>query len=108
MHRQLAKSSLRRLADAAFVVVNPVHIAVALEYRPPIVMVPRVLVRAADAAALRVRTAANGLDIPIVRNALLARALFSGTRAGDAVPRDTYVALAEIIIALRHNEAMER
>ncbi len=106
MHRQIAKGSLQRLKDAAFVVVNPTHIAVALEYDPPAVAVPRVLLRAADDAAVRVRIAAATLDVPVVQHPPLARALFAGTRAGDVVPRDTYVALAEIVVALRRSGAL--
>ncbi|MBV8727692.1 MAG: EscU/YscU/HrcU family type III secretion system export apparatus switch protein, partial [Candidatus Eremiobacteraeota bacterium] len=51
--RQLSRSAMRRVAEAAFVVVNPTHIAIALEYRPPEISVPCVLIRACDYAAVR-------------------------------------------------------
>ncbi|HEY9181010.1 MAG TPA: EscU/YscU/HrcU family type III secretion system export apparatus switch protein, partial [Candidatus Baltobacteraceae bacterium] len=75
LHRQISRGSLRKVKDAAFVVTNPTHIAVALEYRPPDVPVPRVLVRAADDAAARVRELAAAYGIPLVENVLLARRL---------------------------------
>jgi flagellar biosynthesis protein FlhB len=100
MHRQIARGSLRKIKDAAFVVTNPTHIAIALEYRPPEVPVPRVLVRAADEAAARVRGLAAVYSVPVVENVPLARALYATAQAGDFIPHETYVAVAEIVAAL--------
>jgi flagellar biosynthesis protein FlhB len=100
LHRSLVRSGVRRLKEAAFVVANPQHVAVALEYRPPAVPVPRVLVRAADAAAARVRELATGYRIPIVENVWLARALFRDGRIGEPIPQAHYVAVAEVVAAL--------
>jgi flagellar biosynthesis protein FlhB len=100
LHRSLLRGGLRRVRDAAFVVVNPAHVAVALEYRPPVVPVPRVLVRAVDELALRVRQTAQGCGVPIVENAGLARALYRDSRAGRPIPHAHYVAVAEVVAAL--------
>jgi flagellar biosynthetic protein FlhB len=100
LHRQIARGSLRKVKDAAFVVTNPTHIAIALEYRPPDVPVPRVLVRAADDAAARVRELAAAYSIPIVENVPLARRLYAIAQPGDSIPHETYVAVAEIVAAL--------
>ena len=62
LHRNLIRGALARVKDAAFVVVNPTHVAIALDYRPPDVPVPIVLVRAADEMALRVREAAGRIS----------------------------------------------
>ncbi len=99
-HRNLIRGALERVKDAAFVVVNPTHIAVALEYRPPEVAVPVVLVRASDGGALRVREEAAKHGVPIVENVPLARALFAQTTVGDVIPHDHYVAIAEIVASL--------
>jgi len=101
MHRQLARGSLRRVRDATFVVCNPEHIAVALEYRPPAVAVPRVLVRAADETAARVRELAVECGIPLVHNIALARSLYATTQAGEYIPLESYVAVAEIVASLQ-------
>jgi flagellar biosynthesis protein FlhB len=106
LHRALLRSGFSRLKEAAFVVANPVHVAVALEYRPPQVPVPRVLVRAADAAATAVRRVAAEHRIPIVENVALARALFRDTRAGEPIPHLHYVAVAEVVAALLRQGAM--
>jgi flagellar biosynthesis protein FlhB len=100
LHRALLRGGIRRLKDAAFVVANPQHVAVALEYRPVQVPVPRVLVRAAGAAAVHVRAMAASYSIPIVENAWLARALYRDGRAGEPIPYAHYVAVAEVVAAL--------
>lgn len=100
LHRQISRGSLRRVKDAAFIVSNPTHIAVALEYRPPDVPVPRVLVRAADDAAARVRELAAVHRIPVIENVPLARRLFAVAKPGEFIPHETYVAVAEVVAAL--------
>ena len=100
LHRQISRASLRRVKDAAFVLANPTHVAVALEYRPPEVPVPRVLVRAADAAAARVRELAGEYGIFIIENVPLARALYASAKPGEFIPPETYVAVAEVVAAL--------
>lgn len=107
LHRALLRSGVRRLKDASFVVVNPEHVAVALEYRPPRVAVPRVLVRAADAAAAVVRATALRYDVPIVENVWLARALYRDGRAGEPIPHPLYVAVAEVIVALNRTQSLQ-
>jgi flagellar biosynthesis protein FlhB len=99
-HRMFLRGSVSDLRKAAFVVANPTHIAIALEYNPPEVEVPRVLIRATDEGAQLVKRRAVELDIPIIENVPLARSLFSSTEIGSYIPRDTYVAVAEIVAAL--------
>lgn len=100
LHRQFLRGSLARVKDASFVVVNPMHVAIALQYRPPEVPVPLVLVRAADEAALRVREHARALRIPVIEDVALARALHRDARFGAPIPHAHYVAVAEIVAAL--------
>ncbi|HEY8297033.1 MAG TPA: EscU/YscU/HrcU family type III secretion system export apparatus switch protein [Candidatus Baltobacteraceae bacterium] len=106
LHRQFARGQLSRVRDAAFVITNPTHIAIALAYRPPDVAVPRVLVRAADAAAARVRELAAQHRIPLVENVPLARELYAAAWPGEAIPHATYVAVAEIVAALAKSGAL--
>lgn len=108
LHRAFLRSGMRRLRDAAFVVVNPTHVAVALEYRPPDVPVPRALLCAADAQAAAVRAIAAERGIPIVENAWLARALYRDCRAGEAIPHAHYLAVAEVVTALVRRRELAR
>ncbi len=100
MHRSLSFGAMAGVQRAAFVLTNPTHVAIALEYRPPEVPVPRILVRASDQNALRVRDLAAGYAIPVIENVALARELYALGRPGDEIPVQTYVAVAEVINAL--------
>jgi len=99
-HKALIRGSTTKLRRAAFVVTNPTHVAIALEYRPPEIPVPRVVVRAVDEGAQAVKARARELRIPIVENVPLARALLAGTDVEHFIPRDAYVAVAQIVAAL--------
>ena len=100
LHRNLIRGAIERVADAAFVVVNPTHVAVALEYRPPEIPVPAILVRAADEMALRVRERAAEHRIPVIENVGLARALYRDGAVGEPIAHEHYLAVAEVVIAL--------
>ena len=106
-HRVLARGDLRHVRKAAFVVCNPTHIAIALAYAPPDEPVPRVLVRAADDLALRVRDIATEHHIPIVENVELARALYLDTVAGLPIPHVQYLAVAEVVAALQKQKKLQ-
>ncbi|MDQ6826635.1 MAG: EscU/YscU/HrcU family type III secretion system export apparatus switch protein [Candidatus Eremiobacteraeota bacterium] len=107
MHRSFTTGSLLKVKDAAFVITNPTHIAMALQYDPPQIAVPRVLVRSADEAAMRVRKLAQAHAIPIVQNVELARNLYAACDAGHLIPRETYIAVAQIVAALAAAGAIE-
>jgi flagellar biosynthesis protein FlhB len=100
LHRSLSRGDVRRVREAAFVVTNPTHLAIALAYAPPAEPVPRVLVCAADELAARVRALARDAAVPLVENVALARALFARARVGETIPHDLYVAVAEVVAAL--------
>jgi len=104
-HRALARGSIARLKEAAFVVSNPTHVAVALAYRPPEIVVPQVLVRAIDDGAREVRRRARQLGIPIVENVWLARTLLAATEAGDYIPATVYGVVAAIVAQLQREKA---
>lgn len=105
-HRALVRGSIGRVADATFVVTNPTHVAIALEYRPPEIAVPRILVRAIDAGAREVKRRALELRVPIVENVPLARALLHATDVGDVIPPEAYVPVAAIVAMLARTGAL--
>ncbi len=107
LHRNLIRGALNNVKDASFVVANPTHVAVALEYRPPLVPVPRVLVRAVDDGAMRVRELAARHHIPVVENIQLARALYRDTDVGQEIPHEHFVAVAEIVAALTRSGILQ-
>jgi flagellar biosynthesis protein FlhB len=99
-HRALVRGSLQRVAEAAFVVVNPTHVAIALAYDPPRIGVPEILVRAADDGAARVRALAREHGVPIVEDIALARALFAEGEVGRPIPPSQYLAAAHVVAEL--------
>ncbi len=108
LHRSLSRGAIAKVKEASFVVVNPTHVAVALDYDPPQVPVPLVTVRAAGEVALRVRAVAERHGVPIVENAGLARALYRDGAVGEPIARAHYVAVAAIVAALRRDRGPER
>ncbi|MEO6991731.1 MAG: EscU/YscU/HrcU family type III secretion system export apparatus switch protein [Candidatus Baltobacteraceae bacterium] len=100
VHRALVRGSLSRLGEAAFVVVNPTHVAIALEYAPPNIPIPRVLIRAIDEGARLVKARARELRVPIVEHVELARRLLERCEVGALVPPECYDATARVVAAL--------
>jgi flagellar biosynthesis protein FlhB len=106
LHRSLLRGALAKVKDAAFVVVNPTHVAIALDYRPPTVPVPMVLVRASGEMALRAREIAREAEIPVIENVALARALYRDGAVGEPIAHEHYVAVAEVVAALLRSGAL--
>jgi flagellar biosynthetic protein FlhB len=100
LHRTFVRGGIARAREAAFVVVNPTHIAIAIRYAPPAVPVPEIIVRAADAVALEVRAIAERERIPVVEDVALARLLWRSGEAGRPIPAESFVAVAYAIAAL--------
>lgn len=99
-HRDLSRGAISKVSEAALIVTNPTHVAIALGYDPPAVPVPVLLVCACDVLALRVQEIALACGIPVVEDRALARALLSSGRVGAPIAAEHYVAVAEIIVAL--------
>lgn len=85
------------LADAAVVVVNPVHFAVAMRYRPMQDAAPVVVEKGQLEIARAIAAAAGELKIPVIRSPRLARALFFSARIGDPVREELFAAVATIL-----------
>ncbi|HKY75252.1 MAG TPA: EscU/YscU/HrcU family type III secretion system export apparatus switch protein [Acidimicrobiia bacterium] len=97
--RQVEMSRNRMMADVAVssvVVVNPTHIAVALEYRPEL-GAPRVVAKGQGHIAARIREEAEKHNVPVVRDVPLARTLHAACKIGQAIPADLYEAVARLL-----------
>jgi type III secretion protein U len=96
LHRALATAGpLRR---ATCLVVNPTHVAVALEHRAGGDDAPLVLAKGLGEAAARLRAGARRAGVPIVRDVALARALYRLADVGDAIPEELYDAVAAVLV----------
>jgi flagellar biosynthetic protein FlhB len=90
---------LQAVAKANTLVVNPTHVAVALQYETGL-GAPRVVAKGADELAARLRLEAEIHGVPIVRDVPLARALYGACEVGQEIPRDLYEAVARLLTFL--------
>jgi type III secretion protein U len=96
-HRQLLVAGRARGVKAAsVVVVNPVHVAVALRWAPEECDAPYLVARGRAAEALAIRAEALSLGIPVVRDVALARGLVQYD-VGEEVPEELYRAAAVVL-----------
>jgi flagellar biosynthesis protein FlhB len=97
--KQMAMARNRQMADvptADVVVVNPVHVAVALRYEPQ-KGAPRVVAKGKGPLAAKIRDIATENRIPMVQDIPLARALNKDCEIGQEIPAEFYGAVAKVL-----------
>lgn len=103
------RNAVEAVRAANVLVVNPTHVAIALDYDRETCPVPSVAAKGEDHVARAMREAAEDAGVPIVRNVDLARDLLACTDVGDAVPPDLFEIVAEVILWAREaRQEMER
>jgi flagellar biosynthetic protein FlhB len=88
---------MQNMQKATVVVTNPTHYAVALRYVEAETPAPMCIAKGVDEVALRIRAKAEEMDIPIVEDPPLARALFATAAIDAPIPRQHYEAAAKVI-----------
>ncbi|SHH83377.1 flagellar biosynthetic protein FlhB [Sporobacter termitidis DSM 10068] len=96
--RMSAQRMMKNLPDATVVVTNPDHFAVALRYDDELDKAPVVIAKGQDYLAQRIKKKAKELDIAIVENKPVARALYAACEVGHEIPPELYQAIADILI----------
>jgi flagellar biosynthetic protein FlhB len=90
----------RRMMDkvpkADVIITNPTHIAVALKYDANL-PAPQLIAKGADLIADKIKEIAKANSIPIVENKPLARTIFKTMKLGQVIPRELFVAVAEVL-----------
>lgn len=97
--RQMAMSRNRMMTEVAkadVVLVNPVHVAVALRYDPAR-GAPRVVAKGAGVIAARIRAEAEAHRVPMVEDVPLARALHRACELGQEIPAEMFTAVARVL-----------
>ena len=84
--------------NASVLVVNPVHVAIALRYDPEEAPVPLIVGRGEERVAREMREAATEARVPVLRNVALARALLAQDPHERGVPRELFDVVAEVIL----------
>lgn len=90
------KRMMEDVPKADVIVTNPTHIAVALRYDETMVA-PVVVAKGADLIAQKIKEIAREHGVPIIENKPLARAMFKTIKLGQAIPRELYTAVAEVL-----------
>jgi flagellar biosynthetic protein FlhB len=93
MQRQLEAVPL-----ADVIATNPIHVAVALRYKPQEMEAPIVVAKGAEHFAQRIKEIAQQNNIPIVENPVLARTLYRVVDINQDIPPDLYQAVAEVLM----------
>jgi flagellar biosynthetic protein FlhB len=96
-HRQLSRNQmLAAVQESSVVVVNPIHVAVALKYSEQ-TGAPQVVAKGRDDVAERIRARATEHGVPMVESRALAWVLYDTTEVGREVPVELYQAVALVL-----------
>lgn len=96
--RQMSRRRMMQdVPKADVVIVNPVHLAIALQYDPKQSDAPVVLAKGQGYVAQKIKAIAKEHRISVVEDKPLAHALFQAVEIGKAIPPEFYQAVAEIL-----------
>jgi flagellar biosynthetic protein FlhB len=100
--RQLQQQAATRrmmeeVPNAAVVITNPTHFAVALRYDESRMNAPVVVAKGKDLIARRIREIAAENNVPLFSAPPLARALFRSARVGQEISPGLYTAVAQVL-----------
>ena len=97
--RKITRENAANAAGQANVLlVNPTHVAIAIDYDRETCPVPTLSAKGEDDIARAMREAAEAAGVPIVRNIPLARDLLARGEEGEIIPRDLFEVMAEVIL----------
>jgi flagellar biosynthetic protein FlhB len=110
--RDLARGGVAKaMKDAQFIIVNPLHFAVALTYDLARAPAPLLLAKGRGETALAMREIAAEAGLPVLEYPQLARAVYFTTRPNQMVREELYVALASLVafvLALKRGQRPRR
>jgi flagellar biosynthesis protein FlhB len=92
----LRESATKQVPKAKAVIVNPTHIAVALQYEDAHMNAPRVVAKGEMFLAKKIIEIAKSHNVPVIRNITLARSLFT-LELEEEIPEEMYETVAEIL-----------
>ena len=110
--RDLARGGVAKaMKEAQFVIVNPMHFAVALTYDPDLAPAPVLLCKGRGETALAMRDIAGEEGLPILEYPALARSVYFTTKVTQMVREELYVAIAALVafvLSLKRGERPHR
>lgn len=87
---------MEKVPKGDVVITNPTHIAVVLKYDENL-PAPQLIAKGADLIADKIKELAREHKIPIIENKPLARTIFKTMKLGQVIPRELYIAVAEVL-----------
>jgi flagellar biosynthesis protein FlhB len=105
--REMAMSRMmQEVPNADVIITNPTHFAVALKYDENKLDAPYVVAKGVDFVARKMKMVAKENEVIMIENRPLARALYSQTEIGDAIPEEFFKAVAEILAFVYRTKKM--
>jgi type III secretion protein U len=99
MHQEWAnQNTIGATRGSAALLVNPTHIAIALDYDQETCPVPVIAAKGMGDVAAAMREEAERAGVPIIRNIQTARTLWARGEIGEIVPEDLFDAIAAVIL----------
>jgi flagellar biosynthesis protein FlhB len=92
----LRENAVKQVPHANAVVVNPTHIAVALQYEEAHMNAPRIIAKGEMFLAQKIIEIAKRHNVPVIRNKTLARSLFA-LEIEEEIPEELYETVADIL-----------
>lgn len=90
------KRMMEDVPKADVIITNPTHIAVALKYDDNMIA-PTIVAMGAGVIAERIKEIAREFKVPVVENKPLARTIYKTLEIGQAIPKELYMAVAEVL-----------
>lgn len=98
IQREMAnKRMMSDVPKADVIITNPTHIACALQYDPRTMAAPKLVAKGAGAIAEKIKEIARQNNIPVMENKPLARTIFKTLKIGQAIPRELFTAVAQVL-----------
>lgn len=97
VQREMAtRKMMTEIPKADVVITNPTHIAVVLKYSDKL-PAPQLIAKGMDHMAEKIKEIARENNIPVIENKPLARTIFKTMKVGQVIPRELFVAVAEVL-----------
>jgi flagellar biosynthetic protein FlhB len=88
---------MTQVPKADVIVTNPTHYAVALKYDSNSNGAPKLVAKGVDLIAAQIRLLATNAKVPLVASPPLARALYYSTEIDKEIPKELYLAVAQVL-----------
>lgn len=88
---------MTQVPKADVIVTNPTYYAVALKYDPNSNGAPKLVAKGVDLIAAQIRLLATNAKVPLVASPPLARALYYSTEIDKEIPKELYLAVAQVL-----------